>query len=259
MQAPKNGFFYVLDRMTGEFISAEPYANVSWAKGVDPKTGRPVENPEARYGFRPVTLSPGPRNWAPMSFNPDTGLVYLPAGNTSAVYARVRDFAFKIGSDEFKGIGQYQTGVVLGAGGLGEPVSPPPMIGPEAGRGQRGGFFALDPVTNKERWRRAGGGGIGGGTMTAGNLVFQVIPDGRLVVYSADGGEKLAEIATGSRGSGRRSPICWINGNTLHFSEGHESRGPMVRRGTHRPRAVRGYTSLLSTGKRRYQSDFKRL
>jgi quinohemoprotein ethanol dehydrogenase len=140
-----------------------------------------------------------------MSFNPNTGLVYLPAGNTSAVYARNKDFAFKIGSDEFKGIGQFQTGVALGGNrGMETPVTTPPIIGPEAGRGQRGGFLlAWDPVTQKERWRRPGGGGIGGGTLTtAGNLVMQVVPDGRLIVYSADKGDKLAEIATGTRGVG---------------------------------------------------------
>ena len=63
-------------------------SDVNWARGIDPKTGRPIENPEARYGFQPVTLYPGPlgaHNWAPMSFNPNTGLVYLPAGNNSAV------------------------------------------------------------------------------------------------------------------------------------------------------------------------------
>jgi quinohemoprotein ethanol dehydrogenase len=210
MQAPKNGFFYVLDRVTGEFISAEPFADVNWAKGIDPKTGRPIENPEARYGFQPVTLYPGPlgaHNWAPMSFNPNTGLVYLPAGNNSASYARVKDFAFKIGTEEFTGTGQYQTGVIQQGGappaGL-TPVPAPPIIGPEAGRGARGGFLlAWDPITQKERWRQPGGGGIGGGTLTtAGNLVVQVIPDGRLLVYSADNGEKLAEIPTGTRGVG---------------------------------------------------------
>jgi quinohemoprotein ethanol dehydrogenase len=208
MQAPKNGFFYVIDRVSGEFISAGPFADVNWAKGIDPKTGRPIENPEARYGFSPVALSPGPlgaHNWSPMSFNPITGLVYLPAGNNSAVYARTRDFAFKIASEEFTGTGQYQTGVTLGRGGAAaSAIITPPFIGPEAGRGQRVGFLlAWDPVTQKERWRQPGGGGIGGGTVaTAGNLVFQVIPDGRLVAYSADKGEKLLEVSIGTRGVG---------------------------------------------------------
>ena len=94
MQASKNGFFYVLDRVTGEFISAEPYAKVNWAKGIDPKTGRPIVNPEARYGHEPVTIFPsagGAHNWSPMSFNPATGLVYI-SGNTASswTFASVR-------------------------------------------------------------------------------------------------------------------------------------------------------------------------
>ena len=81
MQAPKNGFFYVLDRATGELISAAPYTEVTWATGIDMKTGRPIETPNARY-TKPEMIKPGPlggHNWQPMSFNPQTGLVYIPA------------------------------------------------------------------------------------------------------------------------------------------------------------------------------------
>jgi len=114
MQAPKNGFFYVIDRITGEFISAEPYANVSWAQGVDPKTGRPIMNPDAWYGPEGTPLSPGPggsHNWAPMSYNPATGLVYLPAGNSCYLYAKQDDFIFQRGEGDFQGIGRSQTAV----------------------------------------------------------------------------------------------------------------------------------------------------
>jgi quinohemoprotein ethanol dehydrogenase len=81
MQANKNGFFYVLDRITGEFISAEPFAPVSWAKGIDPNTGRPIVNPEAWYtSQRGTTVAPIQAHAAaPMAFNPTTGLVYFPA------------------------------------------------------------------------------------------------------------------------------------------------------------------------------------
>jgi glucose dehydrogenase len=81
MHAPKNGFFYVLDRITGEFLAADPWTLVNWASGVDPKTGRPIVNPGARYGTTPVNVIPGPGGghvWPPMSFNPETGLVYIP-------------------------------------------------------------------------------------------------------------------------------------------------------------------------------------
>jgi len=82
MQAPKNGFFYVLDRKTGELLSADPWVTVNWASGVDLKTGRPRVNPEARYGTEAVSIMPGPGGghvWPPWSFNPNTGLVYIPS------------------------------------------------------------------------------------------------------------------------------------------------------------------------------------
>ena len=84
MQAPKNGFFYVLDRETGEFISAEKYTMATWATHVDPDSRRPVEAPEPRYEETgvPSLQFPHPlggHNWHPMSYSPDTGLVYIPA------------------------------------------------------------------------------------------------------------------------------------------------------------------------------------
>jgi hypothetical protein len=87
-QAPKNGFFYVLDRVTGEFISAEPFVKVSWAlrMGAD---GRPVVNPAAYYDQEPISVFPtggGGHNWSPMSYNPNTGLVYIPASYQSYPY-----------------------------------------------------------------------------------------------------------------------------------------------------------------------------
>ena len=86
---------------------------------------------------------------------------------------------------------------------------PGPNIGPEPIEGGKGALVAFDPVAQQVRWRMPGGGGIGGGTVTtAGNLVFQVISDGRLVAYSADKGEKLMEIQTGLH-SGMGPPITW--------------------------------------------------
>jgi PQQ-dependent dehydrogenase (methanol/ethanol family) len=82
MHAPKNGFFYVLDRGTGELLSADPWVPVSWSSGVNLKTGRPTVNPEARYGTESINVVPGPGGghvWPPWSFNPSTGLVYIPS------------------------------------------------------------------------------------------------------------------------------------------------------------------------------------
>src|SRR5205809_2023667 len=214
MQANKDGFYYVLDRITGAFISAQPFAQVTWAKGIDPETGRPVVNPEAHYdqNKETITLAPSPNgahNWSPMSFNPSTGLVYIPTttdGNRT--FSLETDFVYKPG--------ERNTGIIRpGAGPTPEttsrPTRPsPPAIGPVPSQGQHFMLVAWDPVTQKERWRTPGGGAVGGGTVTtAGNLVFQVIPDGHLVAYSADKGEKLLDIQTGLRG-GMGPPITYM-------------------------------------------------
>jgi len=224
MQANKNGFYYVLDRVTGSFISAQPFATVTWAKGIDPETGRPIINPEAHYdnGGGTVTVQPGAgggHNWSPMSYNPGSGLVYIPTSTTSSgTYTVDPNFTYVPG--------RSNTGLLRGNRGGGggapagdnrgaapQPATPAktlPAIGPTPPEGQRGMLVAWDPVTQKERWRTPGGGGIGGGTVTtAGNLVFQVINDGRLMAYSADKGEKLLEIQTGLRG-GMGPPITFM-------------------------------------------------
>ena len=143
LQAPKNGFFYVIDRLTGELLSAQPYVAVNWATHIDLKTGRPVETPEARYGAKGSRLSPsavGAHHWPPMAFNPATGLVYFPGQETSMVYRTAEKFDFQEG--------QWNTGTTLGgaagAAAAGATAAPP----------RRKAFFvAWDPVANKERWR----------------------------------------------------------------------------------------------------------
>jgi quinohemoprotein ethanol dehydrogenase len=204
MQANKNAFFYVIDRITGQFISAQPFSKVTWAKGIDQKTGRPIVNPEAYYGTEPIAISPGgggAHNWTPMSFNPVAGLVYIPTStNNSFVYAAEPTFSPQPGRT---------TGTVRPAPTATLP--PPPAIGPEPieGPGGRGALVAWDPIAQQMRWRTPGGGGIGGGTLsTAGNLVFQTVNDGRLLAYSADRGEKLLELQTGLR-SGMGPPITY--------------------------------------------------
>jgi quinohemoprotein ethanol dehydrogenase len=161
LQAPKNGFFYVIDRLTGELISAQPYVNVTWATHVDLKTGRPVETPEARYGSKGARLSPsavGAHHWPPMAFNPREGLVYFPGQETSMLYQNVATFDFKEG--------QWNTGTQLGAAGAAAAVAAAP-----APPGRRGFVVAWDPVANKERWR-IDFNPSGGALSTAGQLVF---------------------------------------------------------------------------------------
>jgi quinohemoprotein ethanol dehydrogenase len=195
MQANKNGFYYVLDRVTGRFISATPFAEITWAQGVNPKTGRPIVNEAAYYGVDAVRIAPGPagaHNWSPMSFNPRTGLAYVPTSTGSSFAYAAEVF--------FNPLPGRMTGIIV------PPPIPqrasPPAIGPVplAGSAGRGALVAWDPVRQRMQWRRPGGGGIGGGTLTtAGNLVFQVLSDGRLMAYSADKGDKLLELPTGLR------------------------------------------------------------
>jgi quinohemoprotein ethanol dehydrogenase len=184
MQAPKNGFFYVIDRATGEFISAAPYTDVTWATGIDPKTGRPIEAPNARYAT-PEMVKPGPlggHNWQPMSFNPKTGLVYIPAQDNSFAYGD--DAKFTIRPDA------WNTGVDFAAArSIPNAVRKPPV----------GFLLAWDPVAQKERWRASYDYMWNGGTLTtAGNLVFQGTADGRFIAYQADTGAKAWEMAVGS-------------------------------------------------------------
>jgi quinohemoprotein ethanol dehydrogenase len=213
MQANKNAFYYVLDRVTGEFISAQPFSKVTWAKGLDQKTGRPIVNAESHYGAEAIQIFPGgggAHNWSPMSFNPNTGLVYIPTStNNSFTYAAEAKFDPKTGSN---------TGTVRPAPKA--TRDSPPAIGPDPleGTGSKGALVAWDPVAQHMAWRVAGGGGIGGGTVTtAGNLVFQTVTDGRLFAYSADKGEKLLELQTGLH-SGTGPPITWQAGGKQYVS-----------------------------------------
>src|SRR5262245_10551035 len=140
MQANKNGFYYVLDRVTGAFISAQPFAQVTWAKGIDQETGRPIINPEAHYDQtdETVAIAPGPggaHNWSPMSYNPATGLIYIPASLSGSFnYTEAKDFNFAPGRQNMGivfgfpgGGGGGQRGAGGGAGaGAGAGAAAPP-------------------------------------------------------------------------------------------------------------------------------------
>jgi quinohemoprotein ethanol dehydrogenase len=185
MQAPKNGFFYVLDRATGEFLSANAFAPVNWAKGIDPKTGRPIEVPEARYGEtgKPFVSAPGPggaHSWQPMSFSPLTGLVYFPVMEVAFPYFPDLNFHHHVLA--------WNTGADFNPGSLPQD----PKVKAQIKSGLKGHLVAWDPVANKEVWRVELGGPWNGGTVsTAGNLVFEGNARGEFAAYRADTGERL--------------------------------------------------------------------
>jgi mono/diheme cytochrome c family protein len=183
MQAPKNGFFYVLDARTGKLISAEKFAPLTWATHVVMATGRPVEVPEARYDItgNPVLVSPGAlgmHNWHPMGFSPETGYVYIPVQVSVASYAGRQNFQLNL------------TGTNTGTDFSG---------GQELCRapGARCGnietyILAWDPVKAKEVWRiRNEVYGSSGILATSGNLIFSGNHKGEFNAYNATTGEKL--------------------------------------------------------------------
>lgn len=182
MQAPKNGFFYVIDRLTGKLISAEPYTEVTWASGIDMKTGRPIENPGVRYeNGATVEVAPGSgggHNWQPMAFSPVTGLVYIPGSVNSRMYHSTADYSPQKG--------KQITGVDMNDFGAG--------VSPAGARITNRGTFlkAWDPVAQKQRWSVSQNYSAGL-LATAGDLVFVPGGDGRLIAYSADKGEKVWE------------------------------------------------------------------
>ena len=183
MQAPKNGFFYVIDRETCGLISAENYIEISWATGVNKLTGRPVEVPEARYEAGATVVEPGPlggHNWHPMAFNPGTGLVYIPVLEIPYTYADDPLFSFKQG--------RWNLGTDPVAAALPNTAAERKALRPLI----KGHLAAWDPVAQKEVWRAQYDRSWNGGVLTtAGNLVLQGTADARLVAYSADKGKEL--------------------------------------------------------------------
>jgi alcohol dehydrogenase (cytochrome c)/quinohemoprotein ethanol dehydrogenase len=186
MQVPKNGFFYVLDRGTGELLSAKAMVPTTWATGIDMKTGRPIENPAARYDRtgKPFVSLPGPmgaHSWQPMSFSPLTKLVYVPINDAAFVYIPDRNFKPTPLS--------FNVGVDFGAGSL--PISDDNAMA-QVRAGTKGHLSAWDPVAQKEVWRAQFDHPWNGGTLaTAGDLVFAGTGRGEFAAYKADNGSKL--------------------------------------------------------------------
>jgi quinohemoprotein ethanol dehydrogenase len=177
--APKNGFHYVLDRLTGELIAADKFAKVNWATHINLETGRPVYDPAAEYWARPdeaVAVWPnmwGAHSWNAMAYHPQLKLVYIPVIDVPTIVTGYDDGDFL---DTLEMLTEVD----------GQPFSP-------------GKLVAWDPVKNKQRWTVAHDLPFNGGILaTAGNLVFQGDAYGRFNAYAADNGQKLWSVATGS-------------------------------------------------------------
>jgi quinohemoprotein ethanol dehydrogenase len=224
LHAPKNGFFYVIDRTNGKVLSAKQYiSGVNWAKSVDLLTGRPDVVAAARYKSAPWLGIPGGgggHNWHPVAFSPLTGLIYIPATESSTYYEALPEFHYEQG---LPNIGVNRDSMVHGPGGMAPPrISTPPTTPgtsppiyptnacsptnalstatPNASPAVSGASYLLawNPVTQSEVWRANGRGN--GVLATAGNLVFQGRSRagllGELIAFRADSGERVWSYTT---------------------------------------------------------------
>jgi quinohemoprotein ethanol dehydrogenase len=189
MQASKNGFFYVLDRETGQFISANPFVDrITWATGIEPKNGRPIESKTAYDGLNPVLVSPsaaGAHNWYPMAFNSTLRLVYVPATEgTVSLFAP--DPGWKSDPTNWNG-------------GTDRRYEGPLFTKLQAAPAPVGKLIAWNPIEKREVWHVTHPGVESAGVLaSAGDLVFQGRSDGIFLAYRATDGKKLWEYDTGT-------------------------------------------------------------
>ncbi len=189
--APKNGFFFTIDRSNGKLIDAKPFVDgINWATGYDLATGRPIENPEARFyktgkPFIAIPGALGAHNWHPMSYNPATGLVYIPAQQIPQGYLQDMNELDKRKVLGFN-VGTSLTGTLLPD----DKAAFRAAVAATTGR-----LVAFDPRTGKVAWAVDHPAAWNGGTMTtAGNLVFQGTSLGRFRAYTADTGRQLLDL-----------------------------------------------------------------
>jgi len=180
MQAPKNGFFYVLDRRTGELLSAEDYVYVNWASHINLETGRPVETEAADWSTQQKMIAPsmiGGHNWHPMSFSPATGLVYIPTVHLAFPFTPDPEFEYNPNT--------WNTGEDWAEMTRGAPPVAVSFCSPTR-------LTAWDPVRQQQVWQVKFASSVSAGTLaTAGGLIFQGTTDGELVAYSDDTGARL--------------------------------------------------------------------
>jgi len=180
MHAPKNGFFYIINRQNGRLLSAKPFGKVTWATKVDMKTGKPVEIKGSRYENGEILMWPGPlgaHNWQPMSWNQDRQLMYFPVHDAPGYYNDT-----KIRKAEFQNPGMsFEAGVAYGDHDSPADISVNSLV-------------AWNPLKQQPEWQVPTPPGTHAGTMaTSGNLVFQGLGNGKFYAYRADNGERIWE------------------------------------------------------------------
>ncbi len=183
MQAPKNGFFYVIDRTNGKFISGDPFVYLNWAKGID-STGRPIENEGVHYETVNTDISPnynGGHNWHPMAFNPKLNLVYIPARENASNYGHDTSWKYN------------KVGFGTGNGwnlAIGTDPTKPMRHDTMTKKFPRGMLIAWNPVLRKEVWRVPQTADWNGGVLaTASDLVFQGTAQGDFICYDGSNGK----------------------------------------------------------------------
>ena len=211
-QAPKNGFFFIIDRSNGKLLSAEPYVEVNWASHYNVETGRPVEIKNADYSQAPYKVRPsniGAHNWQPMSYHPDTGLVYIPAISSAFTFA---DIAVEDYEHQW---GHYNPGVVQTIGKDVNSLLREKLISKLI----KGSLLAWNPAEQREAWQvdlpRPFNGGL---LTTAGGLLFQGHGGGYVVAMQADTGQQLWQYDTGVGIIG--SPVSYAVDGTQYIAIG---------------------------------------
>jgi quinohemoprotein ethanol dehydrogenase len=219
MQAPKNGIFYVLDRETGELLSARPYTTVNWTDGVDLKTGRPHLTRHADYSRRPQIIWPGSQGghgWQPMSYDPVTRLIYLPVYEAPTKFETIPVAKFVPGDFNSGSSGRFppfdSTKDRRDLEG-----QPAPLV--------EGRLKAWDPERGKPVWVSPRLPLVNGGTLaTAGGLVFQGTGDGYLSVYGSEDGRLLKRIFTGT--AIMAAPITYLEDGVQYIAVTAGAGGP---------------------------------
>jgi PQQ-dependent dehydrogenase (methanol/ethanol family) len=208
MQASKNGFFYVIDRTRGQLLSADNFVSMNWASGVDMATGRPIENPAARYADKPFVMQPsglGGHSWHPMAFDPQNQWVYLPTYQFVMVYGNDPAFTFRPGI--------WNTAIDSAL--LEAPDDP--IVLKKATSSFQGRLVAWNPVARKEMWSVPQPALQNGGVLaTAGQLIFEGTGDGRFEARRASNGELLWSFT--ARDGIMAGPVSYALGATQYVA-----------------------------------------